>query len=29
MEGHYQLVDDEGNAFEVAIPRFALITPSA
>jgi ApaG protein len=29
MEGHYQLVDDEGNAFEVAIPRFALVTPPA
>ena len=29
MEGHYQLVDDEGNTFEVAIPRFALVTPPA
>jgi ApaG protein len=29
MEGHYQLVDDGGHAFEVAIPKFALLTPSA
>lgn len=29
MEGHYQLVDDEGNAIEADIPRFALLTPSA
>jgi uncharacterized protein affecting Mg2+/Co2+ transport len=28
MEGDYQLVDDEGNAFEAMIPRFALLTPS-
>ena len=27
MEGDYQLVDDEGQAFEAAIPRFALTTP--
>jgi uncharacterized protein affecting Mg2+/Co2+ transport len=29
MEGHYQLVDDEGNAFEAVIPRFSLLTPAA
>lgn len=29
MEGDYQLVDDDGNGFEAAIPRFALVTPSA
>ena len=29
MEGDYQLVDDGGNAFEAAIPRFALHTPAA
>jgi uncharacterized protein affecting Mg2+/Co2+ transport len=29
MEGHYQLVDEEGNALEADIPRFALLTPSA
>jgi ApaG protein len=28
MEGHYQLVDEEGNALEADIPRFALLTPS-
>jgi ApaG protein len=28
MEGNYQLVDEEGNALEADIPRFALLTPS-
>ena len=28
MEGDYQFVDDEGNAFEAAIPRFVLLVPS-
>ena len=28
MEGDYQLVDDEGNAFQAAIPPFALLTPT-
>ena len=27
MEGAYQMVDEEGRAFEVAIPRFALLSP--
>jgi len=26
MEGDYQLVDDEGNAFVAAIPKFSLVT---
>jgi ApaG protein len=28
MEGHYQLVDDGGDALEAAIPRFSLMTPT-
>lgn len=27
MEGAYQMVDEEGGAFEVAIPLFALLSP--
>jgi len=29
MEGHYQLVDDEGSPFEATIPRFTLLTPTS
>jgi ApaG protein len=29
MEGHYQLVDNEGETLEAAIPRFSLLTPTA
>lgn len=28
MEGHYQMVDAEGNDFQVAIPVFRLAIPS-
>ena len=27
MEGAYQMVDENGRAFSVAIPRFALLSP--
>lgn len=27
MEGAYQMVGEDGRAFEVAIPRFALLSP--
>ena len=27
MEGHYRMVDDDGGAFDVAIPAFSLDTP--
>ena len=27
MEGHYRMVDDDGAAFDVAIPAFSLDTP--
>ncbi len=29
MEGSYQMVDEDGEAFDAAIPRFALIGPVA
>ena len=29
MEGSYQMVDEDGDAFDAAIPRFALIGPVA
>lgn len=29
MEGTYQMVDEDGDAFDAAIPRFALIGPVA
>jgi ApaG protein len=28
MEGSYQMIDAEGRAFDVAIPRFALTSPA-
>jgi ApaG protein len=28
MEGSYQMIDAEGHAFDVAIPRFALNSPA-
>ncbi|MCL2894143.1 Co2+/Mg2+ efflux protein ApaG [Brenneria tiliae] len=28
MEGHYQMIDHQGNAFQVAIPVFRLAIPS-
>ncbi|MBJ7222819.1 MULTISPECIES: Co2+/Mg2+ efflux protein ApaG [unclassified Brenneria] len=28
MEGHYQMVDHQGNAFQVSIPVFRLAIPS-
>ncbi len=28
MSGSYRLVDEEGSAFDVAIPRFALLAPT-
>ncbi len=28
MEGHYQMVDEQGNAFTVAIPVFRLAIPT-
>ncbi|MBA3666245.1 MAG: Co2+/Mg2+ efflux protein ApaG [Sphingomonas sp.] len=28
MSGHYQLVDESGTAFHVAIPKFALLAPA-
>jgi ApaG protein len=27
MDGSYRMVDEEGKAFEVAIPKFALLAP--
>ena len=27
MEGHYRMVDEDGNAFEVEIPAFSLDSP--
>ena len=29
MEGHYRMVDEDGNAFEVEIPAFSLDSPQA
>jgi len=29
MSGSYHLIDEDGTAFDVAIPRFALIGPAA
>lgn len=29
MSGSYRLVDEDGQAFDVAIPRFALLAPNA
>jgi ApaG protein len=29
MSGSYHLIDENGAAFDVAIPRFALIGPAA
>jgi len=28
MEGHYQMVDEQGNTFSVAIPVFRLCVPT-
>ena len=28
MEGHYEMVDEQGNAFRVAIPVFRLAVPT-
>ena len=29
MSGNYHLIDENGAAFDVAIPRFALVGPAA
>lgn len=28
MSGSYRMVDEDGNAFDIAIPRFLLVSPS-
>ncbi|MES2339085.1 MAG: Co2+/Mg2+ efflux protein ApaG [Pseudomonadota bacterium] len=28
MQGHYRMVDEDGAAFDVAIPKFALMAPA-
>jgi uncharacterized protein affecting Mg2+/Co2+ transport len=29
MRGTYQMIDDSGNTFDIEIPEFYLIAPSA
>jgi ApaG protein len=28
MQGSYHMIDEDGDAFDVTIPRFALIAPA-